>query len=144
MELGARRMDFIVYKFQAAQQIADQYALADRQHNGGRHSGDPLFHVEYYYQDLVYGYGLLHDLYEHAWGRENRPYALHNILARYDLNMQLWLQRSGCRLQFARSPPQRRRRPLHPAHRIAGSRCPTANGALSFLGGSPAVDRIAC
>jgi hexosaminidase len=103
MELGARRMDFIVYKFQAAQQIADQYALADRQHNGGRHSGDPLFHVEYYYQDLVYGYGLLHDLYEQAWGRENRPYALHNILARYDLNVQLWLQRSGCRLQFTQS-----------------------------------------
>jgi hypothetical protein len=77
--------------------------VADRQHNGGRHSGDPLFHVEYYYQDLVYGYGLLHDLYEQAWGRENRPYALHNILARYDLNVQLWLQRSGCRLQFTQS-----------------------------------------
>ncbi|MGO9257422.1 MAG: family 20 glycosylhydrolase [Bryobacteraceae bacterium] len=136
MELGARRMDFIVYKFQAAQQIADQYALADQQHNGGRHAGEPLFHLEYYYQDLVYGYGLLHDLYEQAWGRENRPFALHNILAHYDMNIQLWLRRSGCRVQFARNPAG----PTDPAPPGVPADCsepmPYSQWRSLFLGGS--------
>ena len=93
MELGARRMDFIGYKFQAAQEIADKYDLAYHQQNGSHNAGSLLYSVEDLYQDLFYGYGLLHDIYKKAWLQENRPYSLHNVMVRYDLNMQLWMQR---------------------------------------------------
>ena len=95
MELGARRMDFIGYKFQAAQEIVDKYDLAYQEQNGRRNVGSPLFHVEYLYEDLINGYGLLHDMYQHAWLQENRPYSLHNVLVRYDLSDQTWMQRSA-------------------------------------------------
>ncbi len=94
MELGARRIDFIGYKFQAAQQIVDQYDLAYKQQNGRRNAGSPLFHADYFYEDLVNGYGLLHDLYKQAWQQENRPYSLHNIMVRFDLHTEMWMQRS--------------------------------------------------
>ena len=94
MELGARRVDFIAFKFQAAHEIAENYDLAYSQQNGKRSVGSPLFHIDYLYEDLIYTYGQLHDMYQHAWLQENRPYALHNVMVRYDLNMQLWMQRS--------------------------------------------------
>jgi hypothetical protein len=37
---------------------------------------------------------LLRDLYESAWMRENRPYWIHNVLARYDMSTQLWIARA--------------------------------------------------
>lgn len=93
MELAARRMDFIGYKFQAAQEIANAYDLAYQEQNGDRHAGSPLFHVDYFYIDLVNGYGQLHDLYRQAWLQENRPYSLHNVMVRYDLHTELWMRR---------------------------------------------------
>jgi hypothetical protein len=39
------------------------------------------------------GYGLIRDLYRHAWLQENRPYWLDNVMANYDLEMQSWIQR---------------------------------------------------
>src|SRR5207249_9148204 len=38
-------------------------------------------------------YTLLRDLYEAGWRRENRPYWLGNVLARYDAATRLWLGR---------------------------------------------------
>ncbi|HEX9606339.1 MAG TPA: hypothetical protein VF962_03840, partial [Gemmatimonadaceae bacterium] len=52
-------------------------------------------------QDLRDGYSLIRDEYEKAWLRENRPYWLHNILARYDLTTQLWMERAD-RIDLAR------------------------------------------
>ena len=94
MELAARRIDFMAYKFQAAQEIVNQYDLAYKQQNGKRNAGSPLFHVDYFYIDLVNGYGLLHDLYKQAWMQENRPYSLHDVMVRYDLHTELWMRRS--------------------------------------------------
>ena len=94
MELAARRIDFVGFKFQAAQEIATQYNLAYQKQNGRHNVGSPLFHVDYLYEDLTYGYGLLHDLYEQAWRRENRTYSLHNVMVHYDLNTRMWMERA--------------------------------------------------
>jgi hypothetical protein len=101
MEMGARRIDFIGYKFEVAQEIADGYGRAYKAQS------DPLTRrtinrelgaitgVNGLCQDLREGYGLTRELYRHAWLQENRPYWLDNVLARYDLSMQLWIQRSN-------------------------------------------------
>jgi hypothetical protein len=52
-------------------------------------------------QDLRDGLSLIRDDYEKAWLRENRPYWLHNVLARYDVATQLWIER-GDRVNLAR------------------------------------------
>lgn len=100
MEMGARRMDFIGYKFEAAQEIADEYARAYGEQN------DPAQRRDVYHelgtitgangqcQDMRDGYGLTRDLYRAAWLQEDRPYWLDNVSAHYDLAMQLWIQRA--------------------------------------------------
>ena len=45
-------------------------------------------------QDLRDGYSLLRDLYQQAWLRSNRPYALRPVLEHYDYTVQLWIARS--------------------------------------------------
>lgn len=99
MELGARRLDFIGHKFQQSQEMIDEYATMraevgntskaeDLQRLGATLSG-----MNGQCQDLRDGYGLLRDLYRQAWLRENRPYWLDNVTARYDMSMQLWIKR---------------------------------------------------
>ncbi len=44
--------------------------------------------------DLRDGYALLRDLYEQAWLRSNRAYALRPVLEHYDTTIQLWQARS--------------------------------------------------
>lgn len=100
MEMGARRMDFIGYKFEAAQEIAAEYNRAYAEQN------DPAQKRDVYHelgtitgangqcQDMRDGYGLTRDLYRAAWLQENRPYWLDNVTAQYDLAMQLWIQRA--------------------------------------------------
>ncbi len=101
MEMGARRMDFIGYKFEVAQEIADGYGHAYRDQNdpvGKRSVGRELgaiTGVNGQCQDLREGYGLTRELYRHAWLQENRPYWLDNVMARYDMGMQLWIQRAN-------------------------------------------------
>ena len=101
MEMGARRMDFIGYKFEAAQEIADEYARAYREQN------DPAEKRDVYHelgtisgangqcQDMRDGYGLTRDLYRAAWLKENRPYWLDNVSVHYDMAMQLWIERAS-------------------------------------------------
>ncbi len=95
IELGARRIGFIAMKFQFADEIVRLYALA-------QHPDSPATAQDYLTditqmngrtQDLRDGYALLRQLYEVAWLRENRPYWLGNVLARYDLATQLWITR---------------------------------------------------
>jgi len=113
MEMGARRMDFIGYKFQAAQEILDEYDRAYGEQN------DPAQKRDVYHemgtisgangqcQDMRDGYGLTRDLYRAAWLQENRPYWLDNVTAHYDLAMQLWIQRASrfnqATLQFSQA-----------------------------------------
>lgn len=100
MEMGARRMDFIGYKFEAAQEIADEYNRAYQEQTdpaGKRnvyHELGTISGANGQCQDMRDGYGLTRDLYRAAWLRENRPYWLDNISANYDLSMQLWIQRA--------------------------------------------------
>lgn len=95
IELGARRVGFIAQKFQVADEIALLYAQA-------QHADSPFTAADYLteitqmngrMQDLRDGYTMLRQLYEAAWLRENRPYWLGNVLARYDLGTQLWITR---------------------------------------------------
>ncbi|HEV2445149.1 MAG TPA: hypothetical protein VGS58_04485, partial [Candidatus Sulfopaludibacter sp.] len=99
IELGARRMDFVGYKFEAAADCASLYSraqalAADRTRwdevaelletigsNNGR------------LEDIRDGYTQLGRLYRDAWLRDNRPYWLANNRARYDRAAQLWVDR---------------------------------------------------
>ena len=99
MELGARRIDLAAMKFQLSDEMIAIYAQAraiqaDKKQqkaipnllgsiNGGR------------CQDLRDGYSALKNLYKQAWLSENRPYWLDNVLVRYDLQIQLWQQRTN-------------------------------------------------
>ncbi|MGB9408389.1 MAG: family 20 glycosylhydrolase [Terracidiphilus sp.] len=101
MEMGARRIDFIGYKFEVAQEIADGYGRAYQAQSDpatrrsiNRELG-AITGVNGQCQDLREGYGLTRELYRHAWLQENRPYWLDNVMARYDLSMQLWIQRAN-------------------------------------------------
>jgi hypothetical protein len=40
------------------------------------------------------GYVLGRELYEKSWLAQNKPYWLGNVLARYDIAAQLWIQRA--------------------------------------------------
>jgi hypothetical protein len=99
LELGARRIDFVGLKFQAADESVALYEqaralAADKSRwseveemletigsNNGR------------LQDIRDGYTLLAGLYRQAWLRDNRPYWLENNLARYAAAAQLWIER---------------------------------------------------
>ena len=99
LELGARRADFIGLKFELADEMAASYQLAyslqsqtDKRKDVSRALGD-INGANGRCQDMRDGYSLLRDGYEQVWLRENRPYWLHNVLARYDQSTQLWLNR---------------------------------------------------
>ena len=101
MDMGARRIDFIGYKFEAAQTIVDEYNRAYQEQNDPadkRHVGHELgimSGANGQCQDLRDGYGLTRDLFSHAWRQENRPYWLDNVTAQYELAMQLWIERGN-------------------------------------------------
>ena len=118
MDMGARRLDLIGMKFQFADEMVKAYAaatdpartkpvtwldLADISGINGR------------LQTLREGFVLGRELYEKSWRAENRPYWLHNVLARYDSAIQLWWNRSlmadAARREFNRTkkvpPPER-------------------------------------
>ncbi len=100
MELGARRMDFIAFKFQTASDIAEGYLRLYQNQNDPevrKHLSRDLWNlsgVNGRCQDLRDGYGYIRDLYKQAWLKENRPYWLDNVLAQYDMAMQLWIARA--------------------------------------------------
>lgn len=100
MELGARRIDFIGYKFQTAGECAMLYSQAlnlasdkdkwnevsNIMHTIGSNNGR--------FQDMRDGYALLGQLFEKAWLRDNRPYWLANDMARYNGAAQMWIARA--------------------------------------------------
>lgn len=96
LELGARKIDFIGMKFQFADEIVSAYARASdtTQRSAGRDLAD-ITGINGRIQDLRDGYSLIRDEYEAAWMRENRPYWIHNVLAKYDMATQLWIARGN-------------------------------------------------
>lgn len=103
LELGARRLDFLALKFQLSDEMEQSYAQAYAQQG----STDKIVRASVTHslgeinngangrlQDLRDGYSLLRDLYQQAWLRSNRPYALRPILEHYDYTVQLWIARS--------------------------------------------------
>jgi hypothetical protein len=101
MDMGARKMDFIGYKFEAAQEIVDEYKRAYQQLNEPvakrsiNYELGTINGVNGQCQDIREGYGLMRDLYSRAWLKENRSYWLDNVQAHYDLEMQRWIQRAA-------------------------------------------------
>src|SRR5258705_10059206 len=86
MKLGARRMDFIGMKFQFADEVVAMYnRAADTTSKAPQRDLADITGTNGRLQDLRDGLSLIRDEYEKAWLRENRPYWLHNVLARYDL-----------------------------------------------------------
>lgn len=107
MDLGARRLDFLAMKFQIADQIAANYRnlySGVSNHGANLHVTRDLWHlssVNGLCEDLRDGYSYLGSRYSDIWLRENRPYWLANVRARYDAAAALWVQRSA-RLTAAR------------------------------------------
>ena len=102
LELGARRMDLIGLKFQMAQEIAEGYQRAYAMQNTkvrkermdvSRELSD-INGVNGRIQDYIDAYSLLRDLYEQAWYRSNRAYALRPVLEHYDYTIGVWEARS--------------------------------------------------
>ncbi|MHB1960141.1 MAG: family 20 glycosylhydrolase [Acidobacteriaceae bacterium] len=99
MDLGARLLDFIGYKFEAAQEMVNEYDRAYQEQNNPKSKHDvgrelsTISDANGQCQDLRDGYGLTRGLHRHAWLKENRPYFLDNLMAQYELAMQLWIQR---------------------------------------------------
>jgi len=99
MDLGARRLDLIGLKFQLAQEIVETYAQAAAQQN------DKALHKETrnILQEITSMFGRCQDLrdaysaskaeYSQVWLSENRPYALNNVLLRFDMVASRWQQR---------------------------------------------------
>ena len=126
MKLGARRMDFIGMKFQFADEVVAMYdRAADTTSKSPSRDLADITGVNGRLQDLRDGYSLIRDEYEKAWLRENRPYWLHNVLARYDLTTQLWMER-GDRINLARQEWYR-------SHRLP------AAASLGVPGGMPGL-----
>ncbi len=97
VELGARRMDFLALKFQTAADIAETYQKLYQDQNdteARKHISGSVRNLAGRSLDLREGYGYIRDLYKDAWLKENRPYWLDNVLAEYDLSMQLWIVRA--------------------------------------------------
>lgn len=102
LELGARRMDFIGLKFQLAEEIAEGYQRAYAMQNTkdrkermsvSRELSD-INGVNGRIQDYINTYSLLRDLFEQAWYRSNRAYALRPTLEHYDYTIGIWEARS--------------------------------------------------
>ena len=98
LALGARRIDFIGMKFQFADEMAHTYADAYSEQAVTPHSrayGDliEMSNANGRCQDLRDGYTLTRELFAQAWLRDNRPYWLQNVLAQYDMAIQLWITR---------------------------------------------------
>jgi hypothetical protein len=100
LELGARRIDFVGLKFQAADDCIALYAEAQAMAGEKSRWGEVEDMLETIgsnngrIEDMRDGYALLRGLYERAWLVDNRPYWLQNNLARYDAATQLWVGRS--------------------------------------------------
>jgi len=92
-EFGARRFDFLGQKAIYAKYIADLYGQAQAQSNSSdsvHQVMERLSDANGLLQDMRDQTTLLRDHYQALWLRDNRPYFLGNILARYDGELTRW------------------------------------------------------
>jgi len=114
MDLGARRIDFLAFKFQIADQVKDSYLRlynGQQDHDIAMHTTRDLWDlsgVNGLCQDLRDGYDYLRARYSEVWLAENRPYWLNNVTARYDDAARLWVER-GNKIAAARAQWQQTR-----------------------------------
>lgn len=100
MDLGARRLDFIGLKFQAADMMNTAYrqVYAQREDPEARKEVSRqlwmIAGVNGRCQDLRNSYSYLKEEFRDIWLRENRPYWLNNISAKYDSSVALWVSRA--------------------------------------------------
>ncbi len=98
IEMGARRLDFIGMKFELSDEISKLYTHAydtvQVGGNPGHDLGEISSNINSRSADLRDGYVLGREVFEKSWLAQNRPYWLFNVLNRYDLAAQLWIQRS--------------------------------------------------
>lgn len=101
MDLGARRIDFLAFKFQIADQVADGYRrLYDGQKTPeiAAHESRDLWNlsgVNGLCEDLRDGFDYLGSRFSEVWLMENRPFWLNIVAARYTAAAQLWVDRSA-------------------------------------------------
>jgi hypothetical protein len=99
LELGARRIDFVGLKFQAADESVTLYNQARAMASDKSRRDEVQAKLSAIgannglLEDVRDGYALLGGLYRQAWLRDNRPYWLENNQARYDRAAQLWIGR---------------------------------------------------
>jgi hypothetical protein len=99
LELGARRIDFVGFKFQVADECASQYAKAQTLAGDKSRWGEVENILENIgsnngrLEDVRDGYTQLGQLFRDAWLRDNRTYWLANNQARYDRAAQIWIGR---------------------------------------------------
>lgn len=99
IELGARRIDFAIQKFQLSDEMAAAYAEAYAKQGDASHRSatseilSSISSMNGRCQDLRDGYSLIKNLYKKVWLSQNSPYWIDNVLVRYDLRIQLWQQR---------------------------------------------------
>jgi hexosaminidase len=99
MELGARRIDFIGFKFEAAQDCMTMYAKAQSaaaDKNRWNEVSEALYTIgsnNGRLEDIRDGYSQIGQLFEDAWLKDNRPYWLANNRARYERATELWIGR---------------------------------------------------
>lgn len=107
MDLGARRLDFIGLKFQIADMINQSYRqiYAKQKDPAARRDISReiwiISGVNGRCQDLRDALSYLKDEFRDIWLRENRPYWLNNVMARYDMAVQEWIAR-GDRFESVR------------------------------------------
>ena len=108
LELGARRIELIGTKYQVAEEIARMYAEA-RDSVGTSRAGELLLEISQAngrMQDIRDAFTITRELYQAAWLRENRPYWIENVLARYDIEIQRWIIRGDAVWEARRVMPR--------------------------------------
>jgi hypothetical protein len=99
MDLGARRLDLIGFKFELAQEIQSAYTQSlAQQHDKTKnpetgHLLEEISSNNGRCQDLRDAYSAIKGEYSQVWLSENRPYWLNNVTVRYDLEIENWQRR---------------------------------------------------
>jgi hexosaminidase len=99
LDFGARRLDFIGQKFETADRIAAVYQQAyDEQHDSNPSTSVSallwyIAGVDGFCADMRNSYSTDRARFSDLWLRENKPFLLQNVLARFDMASDLWIQR---------------------------------------------------
>lgn len=99
LDFGARRLDFIGQKFETADRIAAIYQQAYNEQHDSKPTTSVssllwyIAGVDGFCADMRDSYSADRARYSDLWLRENKPYLLQNVLARFDMATQLWIRR---------------------------------------------------